>query len=124
MDKTYVEFYYRGIFLSETSIREVPDRSIPKDIPTDAYGFRFFSRSEVGLDGELLQGNPRCCSGIYYYHGELLTLEDVKKLKRDTSILQQNMVCNKWDKVVLTRHGGFMPLFEKDVVITTSGEMI
>lgn len=122
MIKTYVEFYYPGTFVSETSTREVSDRSPITDVPVGVYGYRFFSRSEVELDGEILTGKIKDCSGITYF-GEVMTIDDVAKLP-NTEILQSNMRCNEWSKVVRTVRGNFQSIDERDIVLPPLPSMV
>lgn len=117
MKKTYIEFFFPGPFVSESETKEVADRSAPRDVPRGAYGYRFFSRTEVECDGETLRGQATDTSGMHYY-GEILTIDDVEKIA-GTGILQSNMRCNRWDKVVRTVRGNFQPLTGDDVVIAT-----
>lgn len=57
MLKHYVEFFYPGIFMSESSTKEVTDRNTAvTEVPQGVYGYRHFSREEVTQDGELLLG--------------------------------------------------------------------
>lgn len=118
MLKQYIEFYYPGSFVSETSAQEVSDRTPPSELPKGAYGYRFFARSDVTQDGETLRGQPKDHSPMTYY-GESMTLEEVKALapSGDYRILVSNMECNGWDRVVLTVRGQFMPLNAGDSVV-------
>ncbi|MBI2670613.1 hypothetical protein HYX18_01375 [Candidatus Woesearchaeota archaeon] len=46
--QTYVEILYPGIMFSESEIRKVISRDPSKvKVPKEAYGFRFYDRSEV-----------------------------------------------------------------------------
>ncbi len=119
MLKQYIEFFYPGSFVSESSAQEVADRTPPAELPKGAYGYRFFARSEVTQDGETLRGQPKDYSGMTYY-GEVMTLEEVKALtpSSDYRILVSNIECNGWDRVVRTIRGQFMPLNAGDSVVT------
>lgn len=119
MLKQYIEFFFPGSFVSESSTHEVDSRIPPTELPNGAYGYRFFSRSEVVQDGETLRGKPKDYSGTAYF-GEVLTLADVKALTPSGNfrILISNMECNKWDRVVRTIHGQFMPLHDGDCVVS------
>ena len=121
MLKQYIEFFYPGSFVSESSTQEVADRTPPAELPKGAYGYRFFARSEVTQDGETLRGQPKDHSSMTYY-GEAMTLEEVKALtpSSDYRILVSNMKCNGWGRVVRTIRGQFMPLNDGDVVVTSN----
>lgn len=116
MNKTFVEFFFPGSFVSETTAREVIDRSTPKDIPNGAYGYRFYSQQQVELGDETLRGEPKDYSGTTYF-GKAMTLDEVAALPIDTTILQSNMRCNGWARVVRTIRGNFQPLTANDTVI-------
>jgi len=123
MLKQYIKFFYPGSFVSESSIQEVADRTLPTELPEGSYGYQFFARSEVTHDGEVLRGQPKDYSGMTYY-GEVMTLDEVKALtpSRDYRILVRNMECNGWDRVVRTVSGQFVPLNAGDSVVTPNDE--
>lgn len=119
MLKHYVEFFYPGSFVPESSIQEVIDRAVPVEVPKGAYGFHHFSREEIEQAGELLMGKPKDYDPMTYY-GEILTLEQVQALEpaRNYNILVSNMECNGWNQVVRTVCGNFQPLNEGDKVVS------
>ncbi len=119
MLKQYIEYFYPGSFVSESSAQEVADRTTPGELPKGAYGYRFFARSEVTQDGETLRGQQKDHSPMTYF-GEVMTLDEVKALTpfSDYRILVSNMECNRWDRVVRTIRGQFMPLNAGDSVVT------
>lgn len=118
MLKHYVEFCFPGSLMSETSTKEVGDRNAPVEAPQGAFGYRYFSREEVEMEGEVLIGKAKDRSPMTYF-GEVFTLDQVKALEpaKNYSILVSNMQCNKWDRVVRTVRGNFQPLHEGDRVI-------
>ncbi|MDB5937479.1 MAG: hypothetical protein JWQ01_4823 [Massilia sp.] len=119
MLKQYIEWYYPGSFVSETSSTLVSDRSAPAVIPERAYAYRFFARTEVVEDGEKLVGANRDYSPMTYF-GEVLTLDQVKALPElrhgEYRVLISNMECNGWKSVARTVQGNFQPLNEGDTV--------
>ena len=118
MLKTYVEFFYPGVFISETTIQELPSRKSTVELPEGAYGYRLFSRSEVEQDGEVLVGPPKDYSPTTYY-GIERTLEQVRNLPGDNTILISNMEINNWDRVVFTQYGQCFPLNPDDIVVSS-----
>jgi hypothetical protein len=112
----YIEFYFPGSFVSETDVKPIASRSLPVVLPLGAYAYRFFSRQEVELNGEILRGKAHDYSPMTYF-GKALTLSEVKALDGDYRILISNMECNRWDRVVRTVRGNFQPLKDGDVVI-------
>lgn len=115
MIKTYVEFFVPGSFFSESSVKEVTDRSSPKNIPDNVFAYRFYDIEEVVLNGEKLKSNTKNHSGMYYF-GKAYTLSEIKENFPSQEILISNMKCNNWKKVVKTKMGNFQPLNENDVV--------
>ncbi len=122
MLKQYVEFFFPGSFVSETSAQEVANRTDAVELPRGAYGYRFFAQQEVEQDGEVLKGERKDIGPMTYY-GEVLTLEDVQALPGDYRILASNMKCNGWSRVVRTVRGNFQPLDVCDVVVTPNAEI-
>lgn len=119
MLKQYVEVFFPGSFVSETSVREVANRVDAFELPRGAYGYRFFARNEIEQDGETLKGGRKDVGPMTYY-GEVLTLEDVQALPGGHRILVSNMKCNKRERVVRTIYGDFHPLDAWDVVLAPS----
>jgi hypothetical protein len=119
--KQYVEFYYPGIFMSETNTKEVATRCVAElEIPDECFGFCFFEKQEIVFEGEKLVGKPRNHSGIFYPGGVLYSVGELmaKNQNGKYDILISNMKCNKWDLVVETRKGNFQPFYEdKDVIL-------
>lgn len=117
MTKTYIEYFYPGSFVSETSIEEVKDRTITKDIPKGAYCFRFFDREEIEVNGEVLRGKAKNHSKEYYPDAELYDVERVMREVTNPSILIRNMEGNGWKQVVKSRRGNFQPYDPEKVEI-------
>ena len=116
MLQQYVEFFFPGSFVSETSTQPVDDRRAIADLPKGAYGYRFFAREEVKQGDEVLVGKNKDYSA-YTFLGEVLTAADIAKLPGDHTILLSNMRCNDWPRVVRTVRGNFQPLREGDVCV-------
>jgi len=65
---TYIEYFYPGIIVSESSVEIVPDKTVPKVLNPKAYAFTFYERTEVKTeDGELLTGKKKYSHGRCYY---------------------------------------------------------
>jgi len=122
MIKHYVEFFYPGIFIAESDIKNVESRNPSKiKIPNGCYGFHFFDRSEITIENEYhepetLIGKSRNHSGMFYL-GKVMTLNEVKREIPDASVLISNMEINNLDKVIKTRCGNFQPFHKMDTVI-------
>lgn len=117
MTKHYVEYFYPGIIVSETSSEEIKSRNVKIKPPKGAYAYQFFDREEVKQDGETLTGRANNKSGIFYLGGEVKTREDIER-EMPGSILASNMRCNNIERVVMTKAGQAMELHEGDEVVS------
>jgi hypothetical protein len=117
MNVTYIEFLYPGLIFAENSSRPVPSRELPAVIPGQATGYRFFTRSEVEVDGEKLVGQPKDYSPWTYFGNEY-SADQVHALESDhTRILRDNVRINGWKRVVQTAYGQWYPLNDGDRVV-------
>ena len=141
--KTYVEFSYPGALFAETEDKEIITRDVKKVLkimPKGAFCFRFYDMTskEVTIDGEqetvfgkeknkkrpcrrtgplFVFGKEKNKSGKYYPGATPYTIEQVKKIGKDFSILASNMECNNWPTVIKTRIGNFQPLEKGDIIL-------
>jgi hypothetical protein len=122
--KTYVEFSYPGALFAETEDKEIITRDVKKVLkimPKGAFCFRFYDMTskEVTIDGEqeTVFGKEKNKSGKYYPGATPYTIEQVKKMGKDFSILASNMECNNWPTVIKTRIGNFQPLEKGDIIL-------
>lgn len=116
--KHYVERFYPGIIVSETSVEEIEDR-IPTSIKLEegCYGFRFFDKSIAVIDGETLIGERKNISGIYYPGGVVYSIDGVKKHHPEMETLIKNMERNSIDAVVKTKVGNWQQFHKEDNII-------
>lgn len=122
----YVEYYYPGILMSETSQRKVKSRDLSealRKLPENAFAFRFMERVESKVDGETVRGDFKNYSGMYYPDGTKLSLAEVKKQYKKEKILISNMEINKYDHVVRCRTGNWQPLNKGDQIINIENEL-
>ena len=120
MVKHFVTCYFRGIIFSEASIKEIEVRdpqAIVKSLPSDAYGFRFFSIVEKVDEGVTLTSDAFDTSGMYFVNGTVYTKSEVEHMNR--KILLDNMKSNGWNHVIETRLGNFQPFLSEDTNIIT-----
>ncbi len=123
--KTYVEFFYPGVFLSESSSQEVESRDVSKlEIPEGVFGFSFYDITTTAVDGETLTGKAKNRSKSYVIAERVMTLEDVKKEVPNSDILQSNMKMNGWDQVARTVHGSFQPVDDNTIVIAAKAKNV
>lgn len=117
MIKHYIEFFYPGVIFSETSINKVKSRcSKSIKAPTDCFGFRFFDREEVKSGREILKGNNKNYSGVYYF-GKIYNLNQIRRKFPTEKILIRNVARSKNKKAVKTRLGNWQMLYRKDRII-------
>lgn len=115
MLKHYVEFYFAGAFVSDTSTRQVRSRDEVPVLPRGAYAYRFFDREEaVTNDGEVLVGQPKNRSPMTVF-GEEWPLARVEREMPGEATLLANMRGNGWKRVAECRQG-FISLADSDVV--------
>ena len=111
--KTYVEFSYPGALFAETEDKEIITRDVKKVLkimPKGAFCFRFYDMTSNF-------GKEKNKSGKYYPGATPYTIEQVKKIGKDFSILASNMECNNWPTVIKTRIGNFQPLEKGDIIL-------
>jgi hypothetical protein len=124
--KRYVEFFYRGIIIDETTTHEV-GHSDPNQItvPRGAFAFRFFNIVEmpaVGRKGVTLRSDGIDFSKKYYVGGRVMTLADVEReMPSDTGLIR-NMRNNGFERVIRTSQGNFQP-FDKDCVLLSDNQV-
>ena len=114
--KHYVQYAYPGIFVSETTKEPIKSRKEKVPKKKGAYAYRFYSQEETKKKGEILCGRSKDFSGWYYFAGELLTLDDVKKKYAKEDTLIWNMENNHYEKVVHCG-GQFLPFDKKDTML-------
>lgn len=116
--KTYVEFWYRGVFVDEPSIRETASRDTARiTVPEGVYAFSFFDIMSSEVNGELLESGRLNESPRYFYGGRIMTLAEVKMEIPDSRILQDNMTINRWSRVIRCRTGNFQPFTDSDAYV-------
>ncbi len=113
--KTYMRIYYPGSFVSETTDREVKDRSIPER-PERAYAIEFYDREEETLNGEVLVGKAKNFSKTYYW-GEVYDLERLKREYGHERILISNIEGNGYKAAIKTVRGNWQTFGDNDEVI-------
>lgn len=128
MEKHFVTFCSPGTFVSEETTKEIESWNVQEaekmsiDIVERnsalPYGFYFTTRSR---DSNELDSKQTSKSGMYYFGGDVLTLDEVKS-KNDPHdrILISNMESNKFDKIIINTNSWkfTVPFHENDVVLT------
>jgi len=117
--KYFVEFYYPGILVSETSIKEISkDTNIDDiEVPKNAYGFKFFKKAYKTENGINLDSDRLNESRMYYVGGVVYSLEDVKKRYPSKEILIRNMENNNYENVIRCRTGNWQVFEDGDFVL-------
>ena len=117
--KHYVIFYYPGSLMNEEEIKLISDRRNKIEIPQGSFGYRFFDRTEVVLDGEELTGKPKNYSCMHYL-GRKMSLAEVKKELPNEKILIRNMEGSNYKYMVKTIRGNFQPFKKGDKIISVA----
>ena len=124
--KTYAEFIYApGTLGKRTSAIEVRDRDISKiKVPSNATAFMFFDivSTTIEVDGKPVElCSDRIKKSLMHYHdGRVYTYEEVQREVPDNRMLLRNIKTNRWDKVIETKDGVFLPFSdESDILIET-----
>ena len=118
MVKHYVEFFFTGAFFNDRQILEIKNRD-PKQImiPSSAFAYRFFDRTESVIKGEKLIGEKTNISP-YTFFGKAYTLKEVKANFPKLKTLIKNMESNGIKKAVYTNQGTWQALNNDDIVIS------
>lgn len=124
MKQSYIEYIIAAGFFNESTVKSVDSRRASNidldEIPRRCFAFRFFDQEETTVKGEVLTGDPKNYSGMYYVDGEIKTVEDLKAHPRKYKTLISNMQTNNWPKVVKCNTGNFQPFNDKkDKIIST-----
>ena len=114
MTKHFVRFYFQGVIISETEDREVTNRDI-RDItvPQHAYGYRFFDKEEVVINGEVLRGSIKNSSEKFII-GTLMTIEEVRKTY---PTIANEMDYNHITKVVKCPYRWYIPSEDEEFTL-------
>jgi len=105
MKKKYIEFFYPGSFVSESSVCQYKKGA---KIPDGAYAYRTFTRIESVIDGKKVKSEPTYNEGTFYAPEAKVTLAaDVEREYPgdENRILRSNVLGNKLPAVIKTRGG-------------------
>lgn len=119
MIKHFVQYLHPGLIVSDTSTKEVPERSLDYVLPLGdhTFGFRFFDM-HVMKDGDMeLKSEPFNYSN-YYYIGTKKTRAEIEERNspKDKTLLT-NMTISLCTAIVETKFGQSIPLRKDDVVL-------
>ena len=107
MKANFVTFFSPGTFVNEESTMPIKywdtdealkiARGVTERYNAKPFGFQFFTkeRGENDLDSKVTEK-----SHMYYIGGIIKNKSDVAKEYGEDSVLYQNMVCNKFDRIV------------------------
>lgn len=118
--KHYVEFFYPGLIMSDTTVHEVDHRDATRiDIESPegsrygkAFAFRFFDRAYVWAtdeEGERFERKvkDRHHESPYYYPGASLHTQAEVEALNPGGYLLDNMRSNGWDRAIRTCRGNW-----------------
>jgi hypothetical protein len=116
--RTFIEFFYPGVFVDETSVKEVSSRDIKGvNVPQGAFGFIFFDVMSTKKGGVKMKSKRLNISPMYFYGGRIMTLAEVRREMPSERILIDNMEGNGLVRVIRCRTSNFKPFEENDVYI-------
>ena len=117
MKKTFIEYLHLGVIICDTSITEVASRDIPKNIPKSCIAFRFFDKTIMEIEGEILKGKPNNLSGWHYLDGKEYSLSEMETERPDLITVIYKMKTNKSNRAIVTNWGQVFLLEDNDIVL-------
>jgi hypothetical protein len=127
MKKHFVTFYSPGTFVAESTTKPIPSWDVKLALEmvkfiverhnATPYAFHFSTREQGEED---LDSRETKTSNLYYLHGKVETLAQVKaRALPKEKILLSNMECNGWDRIITSTRGWkwTQPLHKSDVVL-------
>lgn len=112
----FIEWFYYGAFVPESSALEVKARVAPKKILAKAFAYRFYDQTVAKTEaGEELRGDPKNFS-IMTYFGTEYTAAEYMRLPECNEVSRDNIKTNGYKRLVKTKHGRVLPLYPKDKV--------
>jgi len=119
--KTFVTYFYAGVFVADTSTREIKNKNGRQRFPPGAFAYQFYNHDYIIMpDGKNVpMGDDYDCSGLHYRAegSNIYTLEQVKKLFPKEKVMISNMECNGYKKVIKTHIGNWRELNEEDKIV-------
>lgn len=126
MKKSFVRFLSPGTFLAEETIKEIDSwdvdkamemaRSIKERYSATPYAFQFLvrERQDDDLDSKVTER-----SNFYFLGGSVYTLDEVREVFPNETILISNMEINGWERLIVNDNSWrtFQPLYPDDVVL-------
>ena len=109
-------FRFNGSLGASYEEKEVESRE-SNGIPDEVFGFRYFDREVIIVEGKEIYGEKINISP-WTYIGEIFTKEDIAKKFPEQKILLENMEANNLDRMLHARFDNWIPLGDEDRVIT------
>jgi len=121
----YITFNYPGHFFGESyTLESMVKKSIKQIFKLSeiegAYAFTISEQEVVIMNGKTYKGNHKDNGIRYFIDATLYNQGDIEKLFPDKEILLSNMKCNKYDYVVKTNCGWYVPFEVNDIIIKSS----
>lgn len=125
--KTYrLCFMHPGLFVGETSRVDCgesePDLTTI-EWPESAYAVQVEVTHFAAVNGETYTRNE---TGKLYYHpdSKIATVDEVRARRPNETTLIANMECNKWDRVIWTRHDRWPQPFDPERMEILGGSKV
>jgi len=106
--RIFITYLYPGAFFPEELTKQVKTSDIPKKVPSDCFGFKFY-QTDVVIDdnGKEYIGKSKSI-GKTYIIGESIHVDDIPLIDRgqDTDTLKSNIRNNSPTKTAIKTHLG------------------
>lgn len=123
---TFIEFFYPGAHLAETSVKEVESRNYPEELPENAFGFHFYDQYKHTENGIETTSKRLDYSGKTFI-GKIITLAELEEnpsLDDLTPLVIKRMKQNGLDVIVKARGDIYQQLEQGDRVVDENGQTI
>lgn len=101
MLKHYIQMLTHGLIVPEEEHKEISERTLHNlNLPATVFGFRFYSREVQEVNGEILKGEMKDFSPLYYVNGTVYTAEEAAQHYASDSILMQNVRSNHYTHII------------------------
>ena len=123
--RKYIRYYFSPWYENKWEDVDVEDwrgSRMGLSVQGECVGYRDFVRQEcVAEDGEVLKGEPRYVSGMYFIGGNgVRVIDDIEDMRENMFELQAfaRHIMNKigCKKVIVTRSGDLFPFRGEDVI--------
>lgn len=110
---TYIEFFQPGIYEAQRTCEKVEARAESTKLPQNCYAYRFFDRTEMEVDGELLIGPSKNFSGMTFF-GKAMYAEEFMQSRHSSPQAIKAIKARGWKRVAVCAMGRAFPMEDAD----------